>query len=97
MDVPTFAHSQITSRQRTARALLLPMLAVGAVLFFIMVPPLGHLLGGVWGVAIVMFAVGSPLGALWCASEWDVGWRRACWRGAGLALAAVLAYGWAFA
>ncbi len=92
-----FSFDRLTSRQRRARNLLLPAGVVGGVLFLSLVPLLGHLLGGVWAVGLVMQGVGTPLGALWWMSERDASWRSAWWRGAVLALAATVAYAWAFA
>jgi hypothetical protein len=88
---------RLTPRQRRARALLLPSLALGAVAFVLLVPFLGHLLGGVWGEDVMILAIGIPVGMVWWVSETGASWRAAAWRGMALALAAALAYAWAFA
>ena len=87
----------LTSRQRRARAILLPTIAVATATFFVVVPLAGRLLGAVWGVEAVIFAVGVPIGMLWWMGERGGNWLFAAWRGIGLALAAALAYAWAFA
>ncbi len=92
-----FIFHRLTSRQRRARTLLLPVGVGAAALFVALVPALGHLLGGFWGIGLVMQGVGTPLGALWWVSERNASWRSAWWRGAVLALAATVAYAWVFA
>ncbi|MEO7966890.1 MAG: hypothetical protein ABIT38_23585 [Gemmatimonadaceae bacterium] len=92
-----FSFDRLSPRQRRVRTLLLPSVAVGAVAFVLLVPLLGHLLGGVWGADVMLLTLGIPIGMLWWVSEAGASWRVAAWRGIALALAAAFAYAWAFA
>ena len=92
-----FAFDRLTPRQRRARQLLLPAVALVAVAFCVFVPVFARLLGGVWGEEVMLVAGGAPLAALWWVGETNGSWRGGACRGAGLALAASVAYSWAFA
>jgi hypothetical protein len=91
-----FRFDRRSPRQRRAADLLVVVAALGAVAYPVLDRLLTRTLGGMWGVLVALFLVGSPLATVWRVVWADRGPRQALLDGVALAAAGAALYFWTF-